>query len=355
MCHARPGAHRQGRREALARVCIRGGLTPQQLSVLKTRRPSEATTESEIHDIDKESEGGSSVTEGGSKFVKRERHQHFEDSVLPDGDELTLSYLKANPGFILRVIFEKRSELCLRALKKITYKGINQTDCRGCTALHLAAEKDLDQVCSELLNRSIFKGPNALDCYNWNALHRGARYGSYNACKALLGHPRFTVMDQACESGWTALHLASMHGHSTICFLLVSDHRFTEQSAQDEWGRTALHCAAEHGHPEACQALLTHGFTAKEIALKNKWGHTAEETATDEGTAKIIKYAHTSTSQEEKAERRDNRVMGSIMRSKIKRDARPDGGDSNRTVPKVGRVTFTADDESMSGTPRSSV
>merc|ERR1712048_752071 len=223
------------------------------------------------------------------RMVKRQRHQVFEESELPDLEEVTHAYLKANPGFILRVIYEKKVDLCVRAIKRTGFKGINQTDMRGCTSLHCAAEKDLGSVCTELLNRANFVGPNALDSSNWTALHRGARFGSYDACRALLGHPRFTSVDKACNSGWTALHLAAMHGQAQICFLLVSDLRFTAKTAQDDWDRTALHSAAMHGQTEACQALLTNGFTEAEAEIKDKWMRTAEETAADEATARIIK------------------------------------------------------------------
>eukprot|EP00928_Gymnodinium_smaydae_P026501 TRINITY_DN20791_c0_g1_i2.p1 TRINITY_DN20791_c0_g1~~TRINITY_DN20791_c0_g1_i2.p1 ORF type:complete len:952 (-),score=210.54 TRINITY_DN20791_c0_g1_i2:452-3307(-) len=175
--------------------------------------------------------------------------------------DITSSFLNLqHPTFILKVIKSRNEELSLHCIKRVSGPVLNQTELRGATLLHLAAEMDMPGVCTALLDRAVFAGKTAIDYRGWTALHRAARLGNAAACKSILLHPCFTAVDYQCKhSGWNALHLAAMHNHREVCFLLMSSGRCKGFAAKDNWGRTALHCACEHGHGQCVQALVANG------------------------------------------------------------------------------------------------
>eukprot|EP00929_Paragymnodinium_shiwhaense_P069072 TRINITY_DN34846_c0_g1_i1.p1 TRINITY_DN34846_c0_g1~~TRINITY_DN34846_c0_g1_i1.p1 ORF type:complete len:1008 (+),score=284.27 TRINITY_DN34846_c0_g1_i1:134-3157(+) len=220
----------------------------------------------------------------GKTTWQKPRGMAFEDSPLPPKNAVTGSYLASNPNFIIKVIKQRNEAYALYSLDRMTFRGVNVTDMRGCTLLHLAGESNLSETCAALLERGTFQGACAKDYCGWTALHRAARVGALDACKAMLLHPRFTLVDaQNDHDGWTALHLACMHGHTEVIPVFLSNSRVEGLVAKDNWGRTPLHAAAEHGHIEVVQALLSSGrLSQKDVLLPNKWNQTPVDTAAGE-------------------------------------------------------------------------
>lgn len=227
------------------------------------------------------SDDASSESSDEQEFILRVAGINFEDAPLPPLAQVTRSYLSSNPNLIIKGIKSRDMNFCLHVLDRVGHRGMNQTDVRGCTTLHVAAEDNLGVVCKALLDRASFAGPCAQDYVGWNALHRGARAGAVDSCRALMLHPRFTWCNKSSpDDGWNALHLAAMHNQHAICSLLAYDPRFTAFCAKDAWGRTPLHAASEHGSEKALAALLaTERYTTAMVSEKDKWNRSALHTA----------------------------------------------------------------------------
>jgi len=238
--------------------------------------------------------------------VQREIRLAAKNQALPAKTHVTHAYLNGNPNFLFLVIKKKNEDYTSHVIERLTFRGINQTDLRGCTALHIAADYDLGLTCTKLLNRESFCGANAVDYKGWTALHRAARSGAESACKGLLSHPRFTLLDAIVPNdGWTALHFAAMHGHANVVYHLVSNNRVLDVAKQDCCGRSPLHCATESGQGEAIQALLGNGrYSNNQLFMKNKWNETAFQTAKDGAESFVGQVLRTVLKQRQEDERK---------------------------------------------------
>jgi hypothetical protein len=251
-------------------------------------------------------ESSSDAVDFNDPKVQREIRLAAKNQALPAKTQVTHAYLNGNPNFLFLVIKKKNEDFTSHVIERLTFRGINQTDLRGCTALHIAADYDLGLTCTKLLNRECFCGANAVDYKGWTALHRAARSGAESACKGLLSHPRFTLLDAIVPAdGWTALHFAAMHGHANVVYHLVSNNRVLEVAKQDICGRTPLHCATESGQGEAIQALLGNGrYSNNQLFMKNKWNETAFQTAKDGADSFVGQVLRTVLKQRQDDERK---------------------------------------------------
>lgn len=222
---------------------------------------------------------------------------------------------KLPPTALMRAIVELDEQVAMTILghPSFNFNEAHTRDGRGCTTLHVAAERGLTDVCRGLLMLANFKDAHVKDKEGWTALHRAAKNGHAKACKCLASHPALNNAKAATgRDGFTALHCAAMHGFAGVVKLLLDHPKFNEANHVDRWGRTALHCAAEYGHHEAAKVIMDHARFTNHGA-RTKWGVTASDVATDSVKDTINSGpAHVESKQDHTNERSSIALFGSL-------------------------------------------
>lgn len=206
-------------------------------------------------------------------------------------------------------------------LKEDRFKLFNETDCRGRTALHIAAQNGHIEIIKAMLadpricqkgslhvaaawGRSdavwaILADPccssYAINSHSSSGtiLHEALKHEHAAIAEVLLQEVRFACLNDTTPSGSTALHIAAMHGDTKTVTALLADERFTEVNAVDKYGRSALHraAAALQDYSSTTKAILeSDRFTLHQC--KDRGNATALETAIENRcmeTAKLLK------------------------------------------------------------------
>ncbi|KAJ8368337.1 hypothetical protein SKAU_G00083650 [Synaphobranchus kaupii] len=193
----------------------------------------------------------------------------------------------------------------------------NLADTRGCTALHLAADKSLRSIAEVLLARKT-TNPNAKDEDLYTPLHFAALNGDEDVARLLLDRnasvderdfegraPSHVACQHGRESvvrvllsrgadaympgkdGWTPLHYAAWQGHRAIVKLLAKQ-AGANVDGQNGDGRTALHLASHRGQYRAALVLIELGA---DVHLADTDGRTALHAAAEMGhigTARLL-------------------------------------------------------------------
>ncbi len=126
---------------------------------------------------------------------------------------------------------------------------VNQTDARGWTALHHAAESGSIEAVLFLIKHA--GKLHARDHYGRTPLHCAAMKGHVRLIHALTS---VDVRDLACHAGKTALHYAALSGHSNTVRVLLQ--MGASLSSRDRKGRNAFDCALRSLHFRSAQVLL---------------------------------------------------------------------------------------------------
>jgi len=147
------------------------------------------------------------------------------------------------------------SENKLEVVKCLLKHGawVNVKDCKGQTALHMAAQNKNLEIMKELLNWKATT--TVMDHLGQTPLHCSAEKGDLNAVTMLL-RSWFDVYRKDCY-GRSALHCAASGGHSDVLTKLLDSAAYVDAKTMS--GSTSLHFAASGGHLNAVQTCLKYG------------------------------------------------------------------------------------------------
>ena len=109
--------------------------------------------------------------------------------------------------------------------------NINDSDCRGRTALHYAVES---KRARPTITALISRGANiwARDCHDRSGLHHAARRGNLPAVKALVAFGMADELRTADRFGMTPLKLATHEKtHPVLTFLMETESRLADRDA----------------------------------------------------------------------------------------------------------------------------
>eukprot|EP00913_Durusdinium_trenchii_P027844 g26108.t1 len=162
---------------------------------------------------------------------------------------------------------EKNSLDALRHFLSVRPHWINQTNDRGCTALHAAAaaEEGNAQIVELLL--AARATVNLQDKEGNAPLHAAAEEGNSQIVELLLATGATVNLQD--KKGEAPLHKAARSDSPRIVELLLAT--AATVNLQDEEGRASLHAAAEIDDSEVIQPLLAAGAT---VNLQDTEGNT---------------------------------------------------------------------------------
>jgi ankyrin repeat protein len=154
-------------------------------------------------------------------------------------------------------------------------------DNEGCTALHLAVEKNRIGVLDDLLSPHIGLDVTAKDNKGDTALHYAAELGAEGIVEKLLENKASSSVKN--NNGYTALDSAAPAGYEGIARRLL-DAGLDVNSAADD-GTTALYWVAPTSHTAMVELLLDRGA---DVDVKNIRGTTSLHCAAQDGTEEIM-------------------------------------------------------------------
>jgi len=121
---------------------------------------------------------------------------------------------------------------------------------RGRTALHLAAEANMEDVVRLLLEHGA--PVSAVSDGGWTALHNAAQRGHDDIVGLLLSHK--ARVNAQLSNGMTALHWAAFSGHEKVVDILIAQQGI-DTTIKDTFYRTPMLCAAESHHKRLADRL----------------------------------------------------------------------------------------------------
>lgn len=130
--------------------------------------------------------------------------------------------------------------------------GIDQTNKRGRTALHVACEREMRKIVKSLISKGATI--DVIDFENRTALHLACENGNNKIVELLLSH-KAEINIPDCN-GLTPLHIACSEGHVAVVKLLIQKHSNVEY--KDNLGRTPLiiACENEKYHTEKSKQII---------------------------------------------------------------------------------------------------
>lgn len=206
-------------------------------------------------------------------------HQEIVRILLDsDGIDVDKKDSMGRTAFLLAAMEEHRAVVQTLAKARADTAA---TDNKGCTALHLAVEKNQIEVLDDLLSPDIGIDVTAKDNKGDTALHYAAQLEAEGIVEKLLENKASSSVKN--NDGYTALDSAAPAGYEGIARRLLDAGLDVNSAAND--GTTALYWVAPTRHTAMVKLLLDRGA---DVDVKNIGGTTSLHCAAQDGIEEIM-------------------------------------------------------------------